>query len=147
MNYDEPVEKFLSRIRSMLESVDWEDETSGPNNDDLNRLSEISWPLEAKAEAGWKCKANRRADPPQDCEWPTCGCDPYANKVIDALREEGKVLVDTAVVEHALILQAARAVRDFCKYEEYPELMALIDRIRMDTDFRRLDAALRGEKP
>ena len=50
-------------------------------------------------------------------------------------------------------LDSARAVRDFCKHEEYPELYSaewqeltsLID--RLDTDFRRLDAALRGESP
>ncbi len=38
---------------------------------------------------GWKCKANRTADPPQDCDWPHCGCDPNAEKVIEALIEEG----------------------------------------------------------
>jgi len=29
------------------------------------------------------------ADPPQDCGWPFCGCDPKAEKVIDALAEMG----------------------------------------------------------
>jgi|SRR5580704_2431728 hypothetical protein len=37
--------------------------------------------------ASWKCKAQRTADPPQDCGWPGCGCDPYADKVIAALFE------------------------------------------------------------
>jgi hypothetical protein len=38
----------------------------------------------------WKCKARAGAfDPPVDCDWPTCGCDPLAEKVIDALRESG----------------------------------------------------------
>lgn len=34
----------------------------------------------------FKCKArfNTSAEP-QDCDWPTCGCDHYANKVIEAL--------------------------------------------------------------
>jgi hypothetical protein len=35
----------------------------------------------------WTCKARRTADPPQDCTWPSCGCDPYADKVIAALEE------------------------------------------------------------
>lgn len=52
-------------------------------------LRALARPTKAKAKAGWKCKANRHADPPQDCEWPTCGCDPYAYKVIDALEEQG----------------------------------------------------------
>jgi hypothetical protein len=37
----------------------------------------------------WTCKAKRTADPPQDCNWPFCGCDPYANKVIDTIEESG----------------------------------------------------------
>lgn len=39
----------------------------------------------------WQCTARPwvRSDPPQDCDWPTCGCDPYANKVVDALVECG----------------------------------------------------------
>lgn len=28
------------------------------------------------------------ANDPQECDWPTCGCDPYADKVIAALRGE-----------------------------------------------------------
>ena len=42
---------------------------------------------DAKADekVGWTCKARPTADPPQDCDWPNCGCDPYANKVLDAL--------------------------------------------------------------
>lgn len=30
-------------------------------------------------------------DPPQDCDWPLCGCDPHAEKVIEALKEAGKL--------------------------------------------------------
>ena len=26
---------------------------------------------------------------PADCNWPVCDCDPYAMKVIEALRESG----------------------------------------------------------
>lgn len=26
---------------------------------------------------------------PQDCDWPVCGCDPHATKVIEALQESG----------------------------------------------------------
>lgn len=35
------------------------------------------------------CKANRTADPPQDCDWPFCGCDEHATKVIETLVECG----------------------------------------------------------
>jgi hypothetical protein len=29
------------------------------------------------------------ANDPQDCDWPCCGCDPYADKVVAALLEAG----------------------------------------------------------
>lgn len=37
----------------------------------------------------WKCVARHgiATDPPQDCDWPMCGCDPRANKVLEALQE------------------------------------------------------------
>lgn len=38
----------------------------------------------------WRCKARASlTDPPQDCDWPHCGCDPYADKVLEALVEQG----------------------------------------------------------
>jgi hypothetical protein len=43
----------------------------------------------------FRCKANRTAIEPQDCDWPVCGCDPYADKVLMALEESG-ALVDRA---------------------------------------------------
>lgn len=33
------------------------------------------------------------ANDPQDCNWPFCGCDPYADKVIAAIQESGFTLV------------------------------------------------------
>lgn len=38
----------------------------------------------------WECAARKNATPnPVDCNWPHCGCDPHADKVIAALEEEG----------------------------------------------------------
>ena len=38
----------------------------------------------------WTCKARASSLPdPQDCDWPHCGCDPHAPKVLEALQEEG----------------------------------------------------------
>lgn len=40
----------------------------------------------------WKCAADRSGgggNDPQDCDWPTCGCDPHANKVIETLQDCG----------------------------------------------------------
>jgi len=49
------------------------------------------------------CKARHPAGPdPQDCGWPTCGCDPYADKVITALAESFPVDTETAVLRITL---------------------------------------------
>jgi hypothetical protein len=40
------------------------------------------------------CKARASAsDPPQECDWPFCGCDPVADKVLDAIRESGRFVL------------------------------------------------------
>lgn len=36
-----------------------------------------------------KCPVNHTADPPEDCNWPFCGCDEKAMKVIETLLECG----------------------------------------------------------
>lgn len=41
----------------------------------------------------WKCAARNQGtsggNDPADCNWPICGCDPHADKVIAALQESG----------------------------------------------------------
>lgn len=57
----------------------------------------------------WKCKARAAGSTggnyPQDCDWPVCGCDPYADKVIDALEDYGQK------PELTLLLTVARILR------------------------------------
>lgn len=38
----------------------------------------------------WQCAARpwEKRDPPQECNWPCCSCDPHAAKVIEALQEQ-----------------------------------------------------------
>lgn len=44
----------------------------------------------------WECAGRKQAQPePGECDWPVCGCDPRANKVIDALQESGALGVKT----------------------------------------------------
>ncbi len=40
------------------------------------------------------CEAQPTADPPQNCDWPFCGCDPYAARVLATISECGLILVD-----------------------------------------------------
>lgn len=57
-------------------------------------LAEIDAALAAE---GWTCAARKQALPePADCNWPVCGCDPHADKVIEALEEMG-----VRMIEHA----------------------------------------------
>ena len=41
--------------------------------------------------AKWTCKVRAAGltDPPQDCDWPFCGCDEKATEVLEALQEMG----------------------------------------------------------
>jgi hypothetical protein len=58
---------------------------------------EVSAPAEAAVGGAlpWQCKARiaSGANDPQDCNWPLCGCDPYADKVIGALNVSGLYIV------------------------------------------------------
>jgi hypothetical protein len=38
------------------------------------------------------CRA-QKSDPPQDCDWPLCACDPHAESVISALQERNLAIV------------------------------------------------------
>src|SRR5579863_4642971 len=46
---------------------------------------------------GWVCKAREQGSAgghlPADCDWPVCGCDPQAIKVITAIEESGFVII------------------------------------------------------
>jgi len=43
----------------------------------------------------WNCLARRTGtaggNEPAECDWPFCGCDPAANRVLEALEESGKL--------------------------------------------------------
>ena len=49
---------------------------------------------------GWRCEATGSvgANDSQDCDWPVCGCDPYAEKVLAALGEQGLTLVPDVTI-------------------------------------------------
>jgi hypothetical protein len=65
-----------------------------------------------------KCKARSSSGPEtQDCDWPFCGCDPHADKVIEAIQESGFAIrkidaaapspEESAVIVHNGILREA----------------------------------------
>jgi hypothetical protein len=64
--------------------------------------------------SGWKCAARRQGtaggNDPADCDWPGCGCDPTADKVIAALQESGAL---TAAPSLPDVEEIARKLMEF----------------------------------
>ncbi len=55
---------------------------------DVAMKTRAYWPMisEALRKFGFRCAARAGsvgANDPQDCDWPSCGCDPYAIAVLD----------------------------------------------------------------
>jgi Lar family restriction alleviation protein len=48
-----------------------------------------SWNRRVNSSGDWRCAANPHGVVPQDCDWPNCGCDPHAERVIFGLVECG----------------------------------------------------------
>jgi hypothetical protein len=62
----------------------------------------------------WQCAARQRNIGPevQDCDWPVCGCDPYADKVLDAIAESGFTIVKENRPHWARVRSALQAAKD-----------------------------------
>lgn len=60
------------------------------------RLTETAHIALARADGKFVCAARRQStsggNDPTDCDWPVCGCDPYADKVIASLQESGAIV-------------------------------------------------------
>lgn len=69
-----------------------------PSSQDLDadakekKISDMTNIQRTPSESLVTCKArasNTGANDPQDCDWPSCGCDPLATKVLESLEEAG----------------------------------------------------------
>lgn len=70
----------------------------------------------------WECGARKSCLPePADCNWPFCGCDPYADKVMDALTESGFKIVKAEPAGlariHSALVSAKQVLRHYAKIE------------------------------
>lgn len=70
---------------------EWHQEFFGPRIFDV-ALGELTRRIASAIarEPQWFCKAragNMGHHESQDCDWPVCGCDPHADKVIESLQE------------------------------------------------------------
>lgn len=95
---EQPATKVLSRLRDRIQAHESYCQFNKPNCDgtdgcrDIELMREAAAVLATPRAPSFKCKARASADPPQDCDWPFCGCDSYAEKVITALEESGKLV-------------------------------------------------------
>lgn len=72
-----------------------------PGTDPILAQGEYHWPMIEVTKAysfcmliaarivAWKCRADPQAIEPTDCNWPYCGCDPHADRVMEGLIEHG----------------------------------------------------------
>jgi len=91
--------------------------------DALATIVEDAWRVVAVA-APFKCasrSANTGANDPQDCDWPLCGCDGYAIKVIEALQECGWGKPVAALNEKDR--QRSAGTPDYCETNEVAEAL------------------------
>lgn len=59
-----------------------------------------------------ECKARVSAtDPPQDCDWPWCGCDPDADRVIAAIQENDCAIVPISALRQVLGMAQSYAMQ------------------------------------
>jgi hypothetical protein len=62
----------------------------------INDRSLSSTPIQERGDEAWQCAVRKQGtaggNDPVDCNWPICGCDPAATKVIEALDEMGKLI-------------------------------------------------------
>lgn len=78
--------------------------------DSLNEEAAQPHPSPVVTAGAFKCKAREGCLPdPQDCGWPICGCDPYAESVIEALGESGMTIVPDDELREALKAAALSA--------------------------------------
>ena len=80
----EQVQPKTERCNMMIQFVVWYREVYS------KRIAELEAEL-AEVKPKWQCKAKSAfsSDPPQECDWPFCGCDPKADDVIESLQECG----------------------------------------------------------
>jgi hypothetical protein len=72
---------------------------------------------------GWTCAARKQGtaggNAPVECDWPGCGCDPYANKVLAALDEaalKGAVPEREGVGLRALLTECADELAEWVEH-------------------------------
>lgn len=108
-------------------------------------------PLYKGSVAAWTCKARAQGtaggNDPADCDWPVCGCDPHADKVIAVLEESGHFVArhtapPTELVDN--LLKAAKCVYLACEESVADDLSGRLKSAA--TELTRLTSELEAAK-
>lgn len=86
-------------LEAIAELVQSERAAGSGHYDTAQKLLEyfVRCQAESAATTAWECSARKQGtaggNNPSDCDWPGCGCDPQANKVLEAIDEAGFEIV------------------------------------------------------
>jgi hypothetical protein len=91
-------------------------------NETINDVIAI---IGAPAQSSWECIGRKQSLPePGECNWPDCGCDPHATKVIESLVEQGWTPPAAQCAPQPSGEKVARDTERFSKFA--PEPLAVI---------------------
>jgi hypothetical protein len=81
-------------LMATLAELNWKHAVLAASHEDQKNiaLTTILALLAERKELRFSCKAragNTGSLDPQDCDWPFCGCDEYASKVLETVEESG----------------------------------------------------------
>lgn len=130
---------------------------NSPNKKRFERIAEILEALvQDAADASWQCATRKQSSPePADCNWPMCGCDPYADKVIAAMQESGFVRDEAGIRadEREKCAKIADRIaedhedgRDACMSEGPPNTKGALTQARQAQTAASIAAAIRSAR-
>lgn len=132
-------------MREALEKLDDAARGFGWNSDQYRaRWKEVQAALSSPRAETWECVGRKQAYPePGECDWPGCGCDPNATKVIESFLEQNwKPPLDRKAVTAAL--KPFSAISVYEDDDSAPVTVIVNHRISYDFtlgDFRALQSA------
>lgn len=82
--------QLTDALKALLEAVKAEPTMQGRHFVGLGIQVTNAISAAERAPRAWECMGRKQALPePGECNWPDCGCDPHATKVIESLVEQG----------------------------------------------------------
>ena len=110
---------MVMALHAAISRRSWHDVEQAANKIRDNR--NIRWPFE--------CAGRTQALPePSGCNWPDCGCDPYATKVIESLVEQGWTTPSRPDAGGGVVAQHIAIERIDSAYDEWRRTLTILDK-------------------